>query len=174
MTFLKICVTYPFIQTKLHTMKNIALVIVLALISSSVFGQKANFSGSWKLNRDQSELGEQFSMAPNTVIIQHAKNTLDVERHSEWQGQEMVTKDHFTLDGAECENPGWMDSVKKSKATFDKKAKMIKITTSIPMQDGGEVTVTEDYSMEGDQLVIAASASSSYGDMSERFVFDKQ
>jgi len=42
------------------------------------------------------------------------------------------------------------------------------------MQDGNEMTITETYQVEGANLKVTASASSSYGDMSETFLFDKQ
>ena len=40
--------------------------------------------------------------------------------------------------------------------------------------DGGEMTITETYKMNGANLVIESSASSSYGDLSETMVYDKK
>jgi len=154
-------------------MKKIVYLFTLVLIASTSFGQKVDFSGKWKINREKSELGYEFSMAPNEVILEQGKNSLTVERHSTWQGEDFSFKDTFTLDGEECENAGWMDSVKKSTAVWSEK-KVLKITTKIPMQDGGEMTIIETYSMDGDNLSIETFASSSYGEMTEVFVFDKQ
>jgi hypothetical protein len=36
------------------------------------------------------------------------------------------------------------------------------------------MSIIEEYKMEGDNLVIVSSRSSSFGDSSEKFVFDKQ
>ena len=74
-------------------MKNIIFVIALAFLSASSFGQKVNFSGEWKLNEEKSELGDQFSLAPQSLKIVHTKKTLDLEKHAEMQGQELYMKD---------------------------------------------------------------------------------
>ena len=155
-------------------MKNIVLVIALVLLSSSGFSQKVNFSGTWNLNTEKSELGDEFSLAPNSIILDHSKKVIDVEKNGEFQGQSYTTNDHFTLDGVECENPGWMGALKTSTATWDKKTKVLKISSTIPMEDGSEVVIIEEYVMNGDNLVIETSAASDYGEMVERFVFDKQ
>jgi hypothetical protein len=154
-------------------MKKIIYLFALALIASSGFGQKVDFSGKWKINREKSQLGEEFSMAPNEIILEQGRKSLSVERHSSWQGEDFSFTDNFTLDGKECENPGWMDTVKKSTAVWAGK-KVLKITTKIPTQDGGEMTITEEYKLDGDNLSIKTFASSSYGEMTEVYVFDKQ
>ena len=154
-------------------MKKILYLIVLVFLASQGYGQKVNFSGNWKINKEKSQLGEEFSMAPNKVIVDQGKNSLSVERHSTWQGEEFSFTDRFTLDGKECENPGWMDSVKKSTAVWADK-KVLKVTTKIPMQDGGEMTIEDQYSLEDGNLHIKTFASSSYGEMTEVYVFDKE
>jgi hypothetical protein len=84
-------------------MKRIIYLFVLALIASSGFGQKVDFSGKWKINRE--------------------KNT------------------------------------HRGKALF---------------LAGGEMTIIEEYKMNGENLSIKTSASSSYGEMIEVYVFDRQ
>jgi hypothetical protein len=49
----------------------------------------------------------------------------------------------------------------------------LKIVSTIPL-DNGDMTITEVYKIDGDNLVIASSASSSYGELSETMVYDKQ
>ena len=154
-------------------MKNIVLVIALALLTSTGFSQKVNFSGTWTLNEAKSELGDHFSLAPNTMVLDHSKKSIDVEKSGEMQGQEYTSNDHFTLDGEKCENPGWMDGIKTSTATWDKKTKVLKISTTIPME-GAEVEINEEYIMNGDNMVIESVIVSGYGEMVERIVFDKQ
>lgn len=148
--------------------------LALALISSIVIGQKTNFSGTWNINREKSELNDQFSMAPNSLVVDQSKKALSIQRNSSWQGQDFSTTDTFTLDGKECENVGFMDMVKKSTADWNDDKKSIKITSTIEMQDGSDMTITENLSLDGENLVLHTSASSSYGEMSEVFVFDKQ
>jgi hypothetical protein len=155
-------------------MKKLIYLLALVLISSSSFSQKVDFSGDWKLNKEKSTLGEQFSMAPNTIEMSQDKNSLTEVRHANYQGEDFTFTDKYTLDGKECENPGWMDSIKKSTASWSDDNKVLNIITKIAMQDGGEMTITAHYSLDGDNLLIKTTASSSYGDMTEKQVYDKQ
>ena len=155
-------------------MKNLVFVIAFAIISSTSFGQKVNFSGTWKLNTAKSELGDQFSLAPDNMVLKHTKKSLELEKSGSMQGEDYTLSDVYTLDGDKCENPGWMDQVKTSTATYDKKTKVLTINSTIPLDDGGEVDLVEELVMDGENLVLESSASTDYGDLMERFVFDKQ
>ena len=154
-------------------MRNIVFIIALAFLSLSAIGQKPNFSGDWTLNEGKSELGYEFSLAPKSMTVEHTKKTLDLTSVSEWDGQEIESKSHFTLDGEISENPGFMDSVTKSTATFDKKAKAIKIVTNGTVE-GMDYTLTQTMSMKEGQLVVESEAASDMGEMFETFVFDKK
>ena len=61
--------------------------------------------------------------------------------------------------------------VLKSTAVWNDKT--LKIVSKIPMRDSGEMTITEVYKMDGGNMVIETSASSSFGDFSETMVYDK-
>lgn len=153
-------------------MKKVFFLVTILLISVFVSAQSVDFSGSWKLNRSKSTLGDQFSMAPAEIVVAQKGNDLSVEKHSSFNGQDFTTNDKFTLDGKECVNAGWRDSQKKSTAVWTDK-NTLKITTKVPMRDSGEMTITEVYKMDGGNMVIETSASSSYGDFSEKMVYDK-
>jgi len=153
-------------------MKKLIFLFAAVFFSTVVFAQ-IDFSGTWKLNSSKSKLGDQFSMAPKEVIIVQKDNDMNVERHSEFQGQEFTINDKFTLDGKECINDGWQGSKKKSTAVWSDDKKSLKITTKLPMQDE-EMTVIAVYKMDGENMVIESSASSSFGDLDETQVFDKK
>jgi hypothetical protein len=155
-------------------MKKIRFILAAFLISSVATAQVVNFSGTWKLNSTKSKLGDQFSMAPKEIIISQGDNELNVERHSSFQEQEFTTKDKFTLDGKECVNTGWQETQKKSTMTWSDDKKSLKCVTKFPMNDGNEMIINEVYKMDGVSMVIESSASSSFGDMSETMVYDKQ
>ena len=154
-------------------MKNFVFVIALAFLSATAFGQKVNFSGEWKLNESKSELGYEFSLAPQSMTLVHTKKTFDQTTVSDWDGQEYETILHFTLDGEVCENPGFEDSVTKSTAVFDKKAKNLKIVTDGEVQ-GMSYTLTQTYTMADENLMVESEAASDMGEMVEIFIFDKQ
>ena len=80
----------------------------------------------------------------------------------------------FTLDGKECVNPGWQDTQKKSTAVWSDDKSSLKITTKFPMGDNGEMTVVETYKLDSGNLIIETMASSSFGEVAETQVFEKQ
>jgi len=154
-------------------MKNFVFIIALAFLSATAFGQKVKFSGDWKLNEGKSELGYEFSLAPKAMKLEHTKKTLDLTSTSEWDGQEVESKSHFTLDGAVCENTGFMESVTKSTASFDKKAGTLKIVTNGSVE-GMDYTLTQVMSLKDGNLHVESEAASDMGEMVETFVFEKQ
>lgn len=153
--------------------KTLLILVTFALfVYSSV--SATDFSGNWKLNAEKSKLTDQYSMAPKEIIILQDGNNLNFERHASFQDQDFTIKDKFTLDGKECINPGWQDTEKKSTAVWSDDKSSLKITTMFPMGDNGELKIIEVLKMDGSQLVIETSSSSSFGERSETMVFDKQ
>jgi hypothetical protein len=155
-------------------MKKILILFTAFLVSATVSAQGLDFSGTWKLNTTKSKLGAEFSMAPKEIIIAQKDNDFNVEKHSSFQDQEFTIKDRFTLDGKECLNQGWQDSQKKSTAVWSEDKKSLKIISKMSIGDGGEMTITEVYKMDGGNMVIESSSSSSFGEMTETMVYDKQ
>ena len=153
-------------------MKNFVFIIALAFLSATAFGQKVNFSGDWKLNESKSELGYEFSLAPKTMNVEHTKKTVDITSVSEFDGQEYESKAHYTLDGEITENVGFMESVTKSTASFDKKTGVLKIITNGSAQ-GMDYTLTQIMTMKDGNLVVNSEAGSDMGEMMETFVFEK-
>jgi len=155
-------------------MKNFAFVLALVLFSSVAHGQKVNYTGDWNLNKSKSELGYDFSMAPNSVSLKHTKKTLDMKTVNVWEGQDIINESHFTLDGKENENTGYGESITKSTAVVDKKTKDITIVTNGSSEGVGDWTSTQIISIKDGQLVIKFDASSDMGGLTETYVFDKQ
>jgi hypothetical protein len=153
-------------------MKKLVFLSIALMVSTLAIGQ-VDLSGTWKINTSKSKLGGEFMMSPQKMIINQSGNTLEVEKHSDFQGQVFTTNDTFTLDGKECVNTGFMDSEKKSTAVWSTDKKSLTITSKTPM-GGEEMTLVEVYSMNGNHLSVELTASSSFGDMSETGVYDKQ
>jgi hypothetical protein len=148
--------------------------LLLLLFSVAVSAQGIDLSGTWKLNKSLSKLNDQFSMAPKEIIVAQNGIDLNLEKHATFQDQDFTINDKFTLDGKECINPAWQDAQKKSTAVWDEDKASLKITSKIPMGDNGEMTVIEVYKLDGNKLVIETSASSSFGDVAEIQIFEKQ
>ncbi len=155
-------------------MSKIVFLLAILLGSVIVSAQAIDFSGNWKLDKETSKLNDQFSMAPKDIIVAQSDNDFNVERHSSFQDNDFTINDKFTLDGKECINPGWQDTEKKSTAIWADDKQSLKITTIFPMGDNGEMTIVEVYKLDGENLIIETSASSSFGDVAERMVFNKQ
>jgi hypothetical protein len=155
-------------------MKKSVFLLATLLISAIASAQVVDFSGNWKLNSSKSKLNDQFSMAPKEIIVAQKDNDFNLEKHSSFQDQDFTINDKLTLDGKECINPGWQDTQKKSTAVWSEDKKSLKITTKMSIGDGGEMTIDEVYKMDGSNLVIESSASSSYGEMAETMIYEKQ
>lgn len=154
-------------------MKKFFYLLVFSLISVSSMGKVVDFSGTWNLNKSKSIINDEFSMAPNKLILAQDKNVLAVESHENFEDEDITTNKKFILDGKECINDGWEDSKEKSVAVWSADEKSLTITTKITMQDG-EMTTIETYQLEGNYLKIVVKTSSSFGDSTETLLFDKQ
>jgi hypothetical protein len=152
-------------------MKKIIFLFTAVFFTTVVFAQ-ADFSGNWTLNSSKSKLGER-SFAPKSVTIVQSKADISIETKSEFNGEERVRKSKYTLDGKECTNKGFRDMDVKSTAVWSADKKSLTITSKVSM-DNGDMTMKAVYKMDGSNLVVESSSSSSYGDRSETQVFDKK
>ena len=155
-------------------MKKTLFLFAALILSAAVAAQGLDFNGSWKLNSEKSKLNAEFSLGPKEIIITQAGNDLTVEKHSSFQDQDFVTTDKLTLDGKECINTGFQDTQRKSTCTWSEDKASLKILSKMSIGDGGDMTITEVYKMDGSNLVLESSASSSYGDLIETMVYDKK
>ena len=154
-------------------MKKQLLLLTTVLIAFTAAAQ-TDFSGSWKLNPSKSTLNSEHSMAPKEIIIEQDETNFKVEKQFTFQGSDFNVTDKFTLDGKECINSGWNNTEKKSTAQWDDHKKSLKITSTLPMQNGEEMSFNETFQLNGADLVLETHASSSYGEMSEKMVYEKQ
>jgi hypothetical protein len=147
---------------------------VLIVFSGMAGAQGIDFSGKWKLAPSKSKLNEQFSMAPKELVIVQGDNSLSVERTSEFQGQEYKSTSKYTLDGVECVNTGMMDMKLKSTVSWSDDKTSLVIKTKTQMENGGEISITDTYKMNGADLSVETNASGDWGTSSETYVFEKQ
>lgn len=154
-------------------MKRNTIVFALLLLTSAAFAQKVNYSGEWKLNEGKSELGNEFSMAPASISVTHARKTLDLKTWYVWNGQERVNESHFNLNGKETENEGYGETVTTSTAEVNKGTRAIKIFTRGSSEGIGDWNSTQILSMKEGHLVIDFAAASDMGEITETYVFDR-
>lgn len=155
-------------------MKKLLYLIAFTMVSMASMGQAPDFSGTWKLNNEKSTLFDQFTLAPSQLIVIQTADSLMVEKHGNFQGQDYVTKDKFSLDGKECINIGFMDSKKTSTAVWSEDGKMLTVSSKFPTQDQGEATMKEVFQMVENNLKIELNAASQMGEMAETYLLDKE
>jgi len=151
-----------------------AFIFILTMMAIAVFGQNPDFSGKWKISSTKSKLNEQFSMAPKSLVIVQTADVLSIERHGEFQGQEYVSNSKLNLDGSESVNVGMMDTKIKSVATWSEDKTTLTVKTKVPMENAGEISITEVYKLAGADLSIETSSSSDWGESTETYVFEKE
>ncbi|MBN1185763.1 MAG: hypothetical protein JXB49_26005 [Bacteroidales bacterium] len=151
-------------------MKRMFLIMLAVAFSAVSFGQ--DISGKWELNESKSKLNEQFSFSPKSLEITQDDNTLVLVKTVEFQGQSTNITEKYTLDGKECNNPGFMDATKKSTVSISDDKKIIKISSTISM-DNGSMNLEEVFSKNGDNFVFESKTSSSFGDTTETAVYNK-
>ncbi len=154
-------------------MKKIMTLTTLLFLAILVSAQ-TDFTGKWKINKEKSTLNNEFSMAPSDINITQNGNDIKIDRQVNFQGQDITISEKFTLDGKECINDGMMDSKKKSVAQFSDDKKVLTIDSKLPMQDGGEIAIKEVFSIAGGKLFVESSSNSSWGEMKEKWAFEKQ
>jgi hypothetical protein len=155
-------------------MKKLTFLMIALMIANLLNAQKLDFSGTWKLNSALSKLNAEFTMAPSEIIISQKGNDMTVEKHSSFQGEDFTINDKFTLDGKECINKGWQDSEKKSVTTWSEDKNSLKISSKLVMGDGNEMTIIETYKMDKKNMVLETNATSSWGEITEIMVYEKQ
>jgi hypothetical protein len=155
-------------------MKKMTLLVSIIMFATIAGSQTPDFTGTWKLNNSLSKLNAEFTFAPGEIIIAQNGNEIKVEKHSSFQGENFTINEKFTLDGKECTNEGFQGGAKKSTANWSEDKKSLTISTKLTMGDGNEMTLTEVYKIDNKNMVISTKASSSYGDVEETMVYDKQ
>jgi hypothetical protein len=119
------------LPTKIIKMKKLTILIA-ALFMALMVNAQTELAGSYKIDRSKSQLSQEFSMAPNEVSIKVSGNEFLVEKKVSFQGNAFTISDKYTLDGKECLNPGWAETIKKSTAAWDKQAKKLTVPPKSP------------------------------------------
>lgn len=166
------------------------LIAALLLSVAAVYAQdtKVNFSGTWIMNADKSEMGDfgggrggrggRGGGEPRPMVVEMKDNKLIVTTtRPSRDGGDMTSVMTYTLDGKECENEGFRGSTSVSIATWAKDGKMITIQTETNMSFGDrDMTMNSEevWSLDGENLVVKSVRSTPRGDSESTRVYDKQ
>ncbi len=157
------------------------LVVSILFMSSAVtMAQKANFAGSWKLNEVKSPTPEGgFRMGATKLTATQDDQKLTIESTYKGQdGEDMVSKAVYTLDGKSCENLFFQSMKRKSIATWSADGKVLTINSvtlidrdgeSMEMKSSEVIKLSDD----GAELHMDSSISTPNGDMKSILVYEK-
>lgn len=166
-------------------MRAIALFTVVVLLVGSVVvsaqEKKVDFSGTWVLNADKSDLGggrggRRGGMAVSKMLVEQKDEKLIVENFRQNRdGEDVSTKLTYTLDGKKCKNElnfGTQESVVK----WTKDGKTLTIESTMSMSRGDrEFTMesTEKWSLDKDILTIETTRSTPRGERKSKAIYNK-
>ncbi len=148
---------------KLTTVAVFLLVMVPAMVNAQ--SGKANFSGTWKMNEEKSNLGQAGGgpgggrgFGGGDFTAKQDGNTLTVERTMNFQGQENTITNKYTLDGKETTSSagGGMGGESKSTAKWSADGKSLTITTSRSF-NGNDRTSTEVWTLKDPNTLAITS-----------------
>jgi hypothetical protein len=101
--------------------KTVIVVLVLIIVNSSfsVYGQKAGFSGEWKLNREKTVLGDSQLFMSGVTLLLKGDSLLTTRVYENGNGEQYPFDEDLSLDGKECKIIIY-DMPRTSKATRSK------------------------------------------------------
>ena len=152
-----------------------AWLLMAGSFSANGLAQHPDFSGTWKLNEPESRLDEAYSFAPLEITIAQDGNQMTTDRVSEYQGNRIRRSSTYVLDGTHQQNDRFQGTEVKAVSSWIEDGRALKIVTSFEKMDGGPLTITTVYRMNGEQLMIGNAVEG--GPLKrepETWVFDKQ
>lgn len=167
----------------------ISLAIVLIFVvpaMANAQGGKTDFSGTWAMNAEKSNLGAPAGgggggfgggggrMGGGNFVAKQDAATLSVERTRNMNGEETKTTTKYTLDGKESVNTTGFGEA-KSTATWSADGKSLTIVTKRTFNDN-EMTSTEVWTLtDANTLSIASTRPGMDGaEMKTTMVYDKK
>lgn len=165
-------------------MRKIALFTMIVLLLSTVFvfaqETKTDFSGEWALNADKSENGgggrRGGGMSASKMIVEQKSDKLIVESfRKNRNGDDVSTKNTYTLDGKKCKNKGNF-GMSESVIKWENGGKMLTIESTMHFSRGDRdftMESTEKWSLDKDVLTIETTRSTPRGERTSKAVYDK-
>ena len=165
-----------YIQTrKYNYLFNGLVIMVLLGVTTITEAKGTDFSGTWILNKEKSQLGERGRVDASKVITQKGDSLTIKRTFTGRDGQEMSDVDKFLINGKECINKGFRNSERKSVLNWDSDGKTLIIKSTHTMERNGEkreMHITEKLLLSADGKLLTIKASSNRGEI--KMVYDKK
>lgn len=158
--------------------RTILLLLVLSIIlpSISAFGQKADLSGQWKLNKEKSVISDQLFLSGITIQFK-SDSLLTTRVYENSIGEEYPFDEKISLDGKDCKIVIF-DMPRTSKATRSDTdgSIMISSTTTFNGNNGEEDMVAKEtwkLDSTGQILILEFTNKISDNEMKGTYYYDK-
>jgi len=161
---------------KTKTVFSILLLLIL-IPAFRVSGQKDNFSGEWKLNKEKSALTDTQLFLSKITLQLKSDSLLTTRTYENGNGEEYPFDEKLSLDGKDCKIVVF-NMPRTSKATLSDADKSIKITsaTTFTGNNGEEdMTADETWKLENDGqfLTLSFTNKMSGNDMTGKYYFER-
>ena len=168
----------------IHPFKKLASLLFLSVVLFAFRPAQTlqtDFSGTWKLNENKSELG-QFGArgVPSKIVIEQKADAISLTKTAtSFQGDETTGTEMLTFDGKESESVFLGTSKKKSSIKWSADGKEMVVTSNIAFEMQGQtidISSVENWSLSADGKTIAVSSkiNTPQGEIATKSVFDKQ
>ena len=157
------------------------VVFLAGTVALNAAKKSTDFSGTWVLNTEKSELGDQSSgrrggMPAAKLVVTQKGNDLSVESFRKDQdGNEISMTSKYTLDGKECRN-GDENRKSVSTAAWSADGMLLTISSDVTMsRNGQEFTskVVEKWSLGDGMLTVDGTRTSQRGERTTKAVYNK-
>jgi hypothetical protein len=157
------------------------LLLPAFLVSFSGKTYKANYTGSWKLNEQKSELGEFGGrIAARKFKVEQKDDVISITRTgTTFNGDEYSNTETLTFDGKVCEMTVYETSKKKSTIKWSEDGNSFVITYTFDFNFNGEsstINGTEKWSIseDGKSLTSQTNSQGPQGDFTMKGVYEKE
>ncbi len=156
-------------------MRKTSIFVLMVLLSTALLA--VDFSGTWALNTDKSELGDGpgARMAAKKMVVEQKENSIKIESTREGRdGSDRTMTRELTLDGKENkEESRWGDAVSTATVADD----VLTVNTTRTFERDGqtsEMKSEQKWELKDNMLVITLKSDSPWGENEMKMAYDKQ
>jgi len=175
--FSYICI-YSIIQPKFFIMKTkitISLLFCLLFLSGhSLYAQKPDFSGEWKLNKEKSTITDNQLIVTKITLKQKPDSLYTSRVYENNNGEEYAFDENFSLDGKDTKLTVY-DLPRTSKATIGENDGSININSATTFNGSEDFIAIEKWKLEseGKVLTLEFTNKMSGNEITGTFHYDK-
>jgi hypothetical protein len=152
--------------------------MVLLWVASQIAGEgNPNFTGTWNLDREKSELGDGGGRRGGgmlgSITLEHSGDTLIVKRKLNFQGEERLQEARYTTDGRENVNEGFRGTSIKSKTHWQDATLITESSVETP-NGTRETKEVRSLSADGKVMNVEITIKGGFGEGTRKLVYTKQ